>query len=432
MKHTLWVAVAIAGALAACSKKPDGATHGAPASTTSVTVVAEPTANAKAPSEREVVNVADSAHGAALLKTYECNRCHDGAGMAAAEEQKHCVKCHANIVNGKFNATATVLAKWKPVVTPLTEVPSLVAVASRYTAEWVENYLVEPHDLRPRMVQQMPRLGMPRQDARDIAAYLTKGARDERGVGREAKVGDAAAGRTVLDTKGCGTCHSFTGVSPLAGSAIPIAVDAKAMARGQTLAPDLRYTRDRFTFANLVAWLRDPKKVKPDSAMPAILLTEKEAQDAAMYLTGAELAAAPTPVKFEKLPILERKVTYEEVDKKVLHKTCWHCHAEPDFSIGDGGPGNSGGFGFAGRGLNLASYEGVQAGLFAKGTKERGSVFAKGKDGQALILRSLLARHSEVAGTPQDDVRGMPLGMPPLSREDIQLVETWIAQGRPK
>lgn len=369
------------------------------------------------------------AHGAELLKTYECNRCHDGAGLAAAEEQKHCVKCHANIVSGKFNAPPATLAKWKPVVSPLTEVPSLTAIGARYTREWLEGYLVEPFDVRPRLVQQMPRLGMSRQDARDIAAHLTAGAKAEAGAPLK---GDASLGRAVLDSKGCGSCHMFTGVSPLSGSAIPVPVDPKAMARGQVLAPDLRYTRERFSGENLVTWLRDPKKVKPDSAMPSIPLTDKEALDAATYLMSAELAPAPMMAKFEKLPLLERKVTYEEVDKRVFHKTCWHCHAEPDFSIGDGGPGNSGGFGFVGRGLNLASYEGVQAGIYAKGTKDRGSVFAKGKDGQALMLRTLLARHAEVRGNPVDDARGMPLGMPPLSAEEIQLVETWIAQGRPK
>jgi hypothetical protein len=29
-------------------------------------------------------------------------------------------------------------------------------------------------------------------------------------------------------------------------------------------------------------------------------------------------------------------------------------------------------------------------------------------------------------------VRGMPLGLPPLEPEQIQLVESWIAQGRPR
>jgi cytochrome c2 len=370
----------------------------------------------------------DAEHGKALMKEYECNRCHDGTGLTAAEPSKHCVKCHSDIVSGKFNAPAASLAKWKPVVAPLVEVPSLTSIGARFTRAWVESYLAEPFDLRARLVQQMPRLALSRQDVRDVAAHLVPNG----GEAPVSSVGNADAGRTLLDSKGCGSCHAFTGVSPLAGSAIPVAIDQKAMMRGQVLAPDLRYTRDRFSPAKLLAWLRDPKKVKPDTSMPSIPLTGGEVADIAMYLQSAELQPLPAPARFVRLPVLDRKVLFAEVDAKVLHKVCWHCHAEPDFSIGDGGPGNSGGLGFKPRGLNLASYEGVQAGLFAKGTKERGSLFAKSKDGTPHLVRSLVARHSEVAGNPQDDVRGMPLGMPPLPAEDIQLVETWIAQGRPK
>jgi hypothetical protein len=44
----------------------------------------------------------------------------------------------------------------------------------------------------------------------------------------------------------------------------------------------------------------------------------------------------------------------------------------------------------------------------------------------------LLARHEELAGRPSDEVRGMPLGLPPVALADIQVVDTWIAQGRPR
>jgi hypothetical protein len=46
------------------------------------------------------------------------------------------------------------------------------------------------------------------------------------------------------------------------------------------------------------------------------------------------------------------------------------------------------------------------------------------------IVEALVARHREVENpTEHGGVRGMPLGMPPLSFEDIRLVESWIAQG---
>jgi hypothetical protein len=164
--------------------------------------------------------------------------------------------------------------------------------------------------------------------------------------------------------------------------------------------------------------------------MPSIPLSEEEARDIASYLVNAKLEVQ-TPAPFRRLPPLERKVTYAEVDAKVFHKTCWHCHAEPDYAIGDGGPGNSGGFGFPARKLNLASYEGVAAGIVDdKG--ERSSIFSPGRDGTPRLLDALLARHREEEGATNGPVRGMPLGYAPLTAEQIQLVESWISQGRPR
>ena len=52
----------------------------------------------------------------------------------------------------------------------------------------------------------------------------------------------------------------------------------------------------------------------------------------------------------------------DEVEARVFRRVCWHCHSDPDFARGDGGPGNHGGFGFDARGIDLSSYEGVLSG----------------------------------------------------------------------
>lgn len=99
--------------------------------------------------------------------------------------------------------------------------------------------------------------------------------------------------------------------------------------------------------------------------------------------------------------------------------------------MGDGGPGNTGGFGFAGRGLNLATYSDVLSGsLDDRG--DRRSIFMPGADGTSILMGVLLARQHELAGQIVPGVRGMPLGLPALSPEQVQLVESWIAQGRPQ
>ncbi len=197
------------------------------------------------------------------------------------------------------------------------------------------------------------------------------------------------------------------------------------------LAPDLRFTRDRFQPGALVDWLLAPGKQKPDTLMPTFPLREAEATDLATYVLTTPLAPLPAPPLPVRLPLLARKVSFDEVNEKVFRKTCWHCHSTAAYAKGDGGPGNTGGFGFRGRGFSVTNYADVASGsLDDQG--ERQSVFARQPDGTPRLLAVLLARQKEVAGKESPGLRGMPLGLPPLSPEQIQLVETWIAQGRPQ
>lgn len=374
---------------------------------------------------------ADPAHGKEVVAAFQCNRCHDGTGHPAAADNKHCVHCHAKIMNDSFEATAASIARWKPRVKDLANVPSLESTGKRFTRAWVESYLLRPTDLRPQLSASMPRLAMSAAEARDVAAYLVPEVDPPaKGEPPELVGADLGRGRHLVETKGCGSCHGFSGVAALPSSALP-SIDAKTFARGRELAPDLRVVRERMTPAKLVAWLADPRAVKPDAAMPKIDLSRDEVRDVAAYLLAAELSAPVPRAKPERLPVLARKVSFKEVDEKVFHRTCWHCHSEPDYAIGDGGPGNSGGLGFKPRGLNLSDYNGIAAGdLDDKG--ERASIFTRGADGLPRIVEALLARHDEEGGAETGRVRGMPLGYAPLPPEDIQLVESWVAQGRPR
>jgi cytochrome c2 len=366
--------------------------------------------------------------GKELAEKFECSRCHDGTGLAAAPLEKHCVTCHEDITTGKFRAPADKLAKWKKNVAHVREAPSLAFAGRRFEPEWLIAYLREPRDMRPHLVPSMPRLAIDDADARDLAAYLLRDAPARPALPPAG--GDASLGRQLFDQKGCGSCHSFTGASGL-GTLPDPNVGADAQRRAVRLAPDLRYARERLQPAQLVAWLLDPLGVKPGTLMPSSGLTAADAKNLAAFVLTAPLSPAPTKPIPKRLPVLDRKVGFEEVMDKVLGKTCRHCHSDPDVSLGDGGPGNTGGFGFAPRRLNLASYSGVAGGLLDQ-QGERQSVFAKISDGTPRLVAGLMARYAEEAGQPSSEVRGMPLGLPPLPLEEIQLVESWVAQGRPR
>jgi len=409
------VLVAAVGGASGCKKKVP------PPTVAPVSSVAAPSAL-----------TANAAHGKELVEQYQCNRCHSGLGVDPAPQSKNCVQCHADIVTGIFKAPITSLTKWRPRVEDLTTAPSLEAMGARFSADWVASFLLEPRDLRPGLKNGMPRLDLTAEQARDIAAYLTRNAEEPPSV-ISADEADMGKGRQLLDSKGCGGCHKFTGVAPVQLSPLPVSLPSGDFSVGTRLAPDLRVTRERFSFNRLVNWLLDPRAVKPDTTMPKIFFSNEEARDLAQYILKTELSPLPDPIVPKRLPILERPVTYKEVDAKIFHRTCWHCHSEPDYAIGDGGPGNSGGFGFKPRGLNLSDYNGISAGVFEKGSaSKRISIFAPMSDGTPRIIKVLMQRHAEAAGAPPGEVRGMPLAYPPIPLEDIQLLETWIAQGRPR
>lgn len=357
-----------------------------------------------------------------MVGKYECNRCHEIATVAAATVDYDCAGCHRQVRDGTLPDTdAHQLEQWQQGVHSLLDVPVL-ADTDRFRRAWMVDFLQDTHDLRPNLPASMPRFEMPVRDAEAIAAFLVPSAE-----GDTPALGDAQRGRALMETKGCMSCHRFTGVPSIAALPPPIPLPGDTLARGQRLAPDLRFARDRLRPAALVAWLDDPARIKADAAMPDIAMSAQEVADVAAYVLTAELAPVETAPVPERLPVLGRAVRYDEVHDRVFGKICRHCHSGPDV-VGGGGPGYSGGFGFDGRKLDLSKYEGIHAGSLGD-DGERRSLFEPTDDGTPRLVAHLWARHAEAAGQPVDGVRGMPLGLPPLPLEDIQLVETWIAQG---
>ena len=364
-------------------------------------------------------------NGKALVAQFECSRCHEGTGMATPKLDQDCVRCHEQIATDKFQATPAKLAKWKPHIMAYRDVPSLSALG-RLRPAWVMAYLLDPHDLRPNLAQTMPRLDVSRDQARDIVTYLTQGAG---GVPAAlAKVTPDAArvahGKQLMTERACTGCHQMTG----AGLAAPAKLEPAP--RTQGLAPDLRFARERAEPAALAQWLLDPTRVKHDAAMPNLALPADDARELAAFLSFGELEAAPVRSVPERLPVLSRRVGFDEVNERVFAVTCRHCHTNPDAAGGDGGPGNTGGFGFKPRKIDFSSYQGIQSGAVDH-RGERVSLFAPTQEGLPRLVAALIARQREDVGQITDGLRGMPLGLPPLSAEQIQLVQSWVEQGRP-
>ncbi len=415
-----WLAVSLVAACKSPSsspptpEKPKAAAHVRPGSTP----VEAPDAAPFAPGSAE--------HGKALVAEFECNRCHAGTGLATPKLDQDCVGCHEQIATDKFQAAASKLAKWKPHILAYRDVPSLTDLGARLRPTWVRDYLLHPHDLRPNLAQTMPRLKLSAEQASDIVTYLMSPgpSPSPSPVTVNAEPAQIARGKELLTARGCVGCHQVSG----AGLASPPKNDPVVRTLG--LAPDLRFARARAEPATLARWLLDPTKVKRDAVMPNLGLSVTDARDLAAFLSFGELEPVSPPPPFERMPVLARRVGFDEVNEQVFAVTCRHCHTNPDLAGGDGGPGGTGGFGFKPRKIDFSTYQSLQSGgVDAQG--QRVSLFAPTAEGLPRLVAALVARAREHAGQESDEVRGMPLGLPPLSAEKIQLVESWVAQGRP-
>jgi len=347
------------------------------------------------------------------MAKYECQRCHEGLDLPELAPKKRCVGCHQDIRAGRFKADSRVLARWNSNLKSLPGAPSLAGIGTKRSTAWIAEYLLDPHDLRPGLKATMPRLALTRSQAQRIAAALagpSLGASSPIAVSEDA----VARGAKLYAAGGCGGCHATSTEETLAAQLAPNLVDLKSRFRPETL----------------VRWLADPNAVTPGTLMPPTGLTMAENQDLAAYL-WTQTGQRPAPKPFQRLPLLRRKVRFKEVSQRVFRKLCWHCHSQPDFARGDGGPGNTGGMGFRGLGLDLSTYTGISRGVRGP-TGRRQSIFAKDAEGVPRLVRSLLARHKEEQGGRVDGLLGMPLGFPALPAEDIQLIESWVAQGRPR
>jgi mono/diheme cytochrome c family protein len=365
-------------------------------------------------------HTADVNRGKALVEQFECHRCHEGTGLSAMPSERHCVRCHQDIEAGKVRAAPDKLARWRQGVAGVSHAPSLEALG-RLRSDWVEAYLQEPHDLRPALISTMPRLALTIEQGADIAAYLRARGGTFASAAPPATAGDAARGRELALERGCASCHAFGGAADWPS--------ARGSGAGIELAPDLRFARERLTAQAVAAWLRDPKGVKPTTLMPDPRLDAEEIAALTAFIVQTPLAP-PVVRRAPRLALLDRPVSFGEVDEQVFAVTCRHCHSNTETAFGDGGPGFDGGFGFAARRVDLSSHRGVSSGMLAS-DGERHSLFERLPDGTPRLVAVLLARQAEEVGSPSPALRGMPLGLPALSPEQIQLVESWVAQGHP-
>ena len=87
---------------------------------------------------------------------------------------------------------------------------------------------------------------------------------------------DAGRGKTAILRHGCNACHAISGTpDPSVVAAAPL----DGIGNRTFIAGTLSNTPD-----NLIKWIRFPHTVKPNTAMPELGVSERDARDIAKYL----------------------------------------------------------------------------------------------------------------------------------------------------
>ncbi|MDQ1077607.1 cytochrome c family protein [Pseudoroseomonas cervicalis] len=108
-------------------------------------------------------------------------------------------------------------------------------------------------------------------------AWPLYAARQERiGIARAITGGEPSRAPPLLIRHGCGGCHSIPGVPGADGR---VAAPLDGLRQRVYLGGVLPNTAE-----NLMAWITDPRRFAPNTAMPANALREAEARDIAAFL----------------------------------------------------------------------------------------------------------------------------------------------------
>ena len=389
--------------------------------------------------------------GSQVLQRHECRRCHEIDDLPDPARPLHCTGCHVFLTgltpdDRRYASIAEktgedVLLRYQRNIVHLGgHVPSLSELGRRVDPVWIGEFLEAPTDLRPVLAESMIRTTLTEDERRALVRYFAAvaGREDPFAAGavppkapEPASPSRIAEGEDLFKAKACGTCHTMGNRET--GMKRETLENAYALT---ALAPNLRFVRERMDHATTVAWIVDPKGVWPPATMPAMGVSAEEAAAITDFLFFADPEIGPMPglPDLPSVQLLDRPVAYEEVKDQVLGKVCVHCHMNEHEK--DPGPGNTGGLGYDGLGVQMRTYETLVGGA-------RGVSFleARGQPHSALV-RSLLLRRQEALRDQVPafaDVErpaypvglGMPLGLPSMTDHEISLVATWISQGCP-
>lgn len=223
---------------------------------------------------------AKSARGRQLYGRH-CVQCHGAPGVAPEPFALGMMPAPANLAHAARQWTPAELYWTIENGVKMTGMP---AWAFRLSADdlWA---IVAYLQVMPMESPAQYRAAAPPERDRDVPAGHPKSAQSERaaqpgsaasGTIATGTGADAERGKAALHQYGCVTCHRIPGV---VGAYAGVGPPLSGLPRRTFIAGVLPNDR-----ANLIRWLREPQSVHPDSAMPDLGVSERDARDIAEFL----------------------------------------------------------------------------------------------------------------------------------------------------
>jgi mono/diheme cytochrome c family protein len=160
--------------------------------------------------------------------------------------------------------------------------PILTKINTKLSADWVKTWIRNPRAVKP--ATWMPRIwynsntSSPEDAVRNeveinaAVAYLYANTDPYEFAVKNPPRGDAKAGEEVVKSRGCRGCH--------------VVGEGSRVEAGphRTFGQPLENIGNKTTYEWVYNWVRDPKHYNPNTYMPNLRLTDKEAADVASYL----------------------------------------------------------------------------------------------------------------------------------------------------
>jgi len=196
--------------------------------------------------------------GSHLLSTLNCSSCHAATGVP-------------------------------PERFPAKKAPHLGLNGLRYTAQYLQDYLMAPQQERPGTTMPDMLHGYDPTEKAAVVDRLVHFLMEQNPPDQEAPAGEArtiARGRQLYHEIGCVACHAP--YDPPAGSSAMPDLAATSVPMGKLA--------KKYSLPQLAAFLTDPSKYRPQRLMPSLHLNKAEADAIAMYLLE-EQTFAPLDAK---------------------------------------------------------------------------------------------------------------------------------------